>query len=120
MLRLKESMPRGSARPDAQNQSASVCARRFEADLHIHCERSGDPARALNYIQRIRHSFKALQTFPESGRLRNDLRSGLRIFGFERRVVISYLILDNGDVEIGRLFYGGQDYDTLLSDPDEP
>lgn len=83
-------------------------------------ERSGDPARALNYIHRIRHSFKVLQTFPEGGRLRNDLRPGLRIFSFERRVVIAYLILDNGDVEIGRLFYGGQDYDTLLSDPDEP
>lgn len=83
-------------------------------------ERSGDPVRAMNYIQRIRQSLKVLLIFPESGRLRNDLRPGLRIFGFERRVVIAYAILDNGDIEIGRFLYGGQDYDTLLSTPDEP
>lgn len=82
-------------------------------------ERSGDPARAMNYIQRIRRSVSLLRTFPETGRLRNDLRQGLRILGFERRVVIAYVILDSGDIEIGRVLYGGQDYDTLLSGTEE-
>jgi plasmid stabilization system protein ParE len=36
------------------------------------------------------------------------------IVAFERRVVIAYKILSSGDVEVGRIFYGGRDYEVLL------
>ena len=41
------------------------------------------------------------------------------MIGFERRVVIAYTILDTGDVEIGRIIYGGRDYAAIMRD-DEP
>lgn len=46
--------------------------------------------------------------------MRNDLRPGVRIVTFERRVVIAYTILPSGDVEIGRFFYGGRDYEAIM------
>ena len=51
--------------------------------------------------------------------MRDDLRPGVPILGFERWVVIVYTVLSSGDVEIGRVFYGGRDYETLVSDEDE-
>ena len=57
---------------------------------------------------------ETLAAFPERGTRRDDVRSGLWIIGFERRVVIAYMILDTGDVEIGRIFYGGRDYEAIM------
>jgi toxin ParE1/3/4 len=89
-----------------------------EADLtelyHGIAERSGSPQTAILYIRRIRASCETLLTFPECGRARDDLRPGIRVFGFEKRVVIVYKILPSGDVEIGRFFYGGQDYEAIF------
>lgn len=64
-------------------------------------------------------SCEKLKAFPEVGRLLDDLRPGIRILGFERHVVIVYTVLRSGDVEIGRVFYGGRDYETLISDEGE-
>jgi toxin ParE1/3/4 len=91
-----------------------------EADLtdlyHSIAERSGYPERAIAYIRRIRTYCETLASFPERGRRRDDLRPGLWTIGFERRVVIAYMILDTGDVEIGRIFYGGRDYEAIMRD----
>lgn len=94
-----------------------------EADLtdiyHYIAKRSGYPARAIAYIRRIRAYCETLAVFPERGRRRDDLRRGLWVIGFERRVVIAYKILDTGGVEIGRIFYGGRDYEAIMRDDDE-
>ena len=82
-------------------------------------EQSSSHDRAHGYIRRIQASCEKLKTFPEVGRLRDDLRPGVRILGFERRVVIVYMVLSSGDVEIGRVLYGGRDYETLISDENE-
>jgi toxin ParE1/3/4 len=66
-------------------------------------EQSGSLERAIGYIRRIRAACEKLKTFPEVGRSRDDLRPGVRILGFERRVVIVYTVLSSGDVEIGRV-----------------
>ena len=91
-----------------------------EADLtelyHYIAERSGSRETAIGYIRRIRARCENLLIFPESGRRRNDLRHDLRIIGFERRVTIAYMALPSGDIEIGRIFYGGRNYDALMSD----
>jgi toxin ParE1/3/4 len=99
--------------------------RSAEADLvaiyRYIAEQSGSPDRALGYIRRIRACCEDLRNFPEAGRARHDLRPGIRILGFERRVVIAYTVLPSGDVEIGRFFYGGRDYEALLGqDPADP
>jgi toxin ParE1/3/4 len=89
-----------------------------EADLtelyHYIAEQSGSPERAIGYIRRIREACELLMIFPERGRLRDDLRPGVRVLGFERRVVIVYMVLPSGDVEVGRVFYGGRDYEALI------
>jgi plasmid stabilization system protein ParE len=43
----------------------------------------------------------------------------VRIVTFERRVVIAYTILPSGDVEIGRFFYGGRDYEAIMHAGDQ-
>jgi toxin ParE1/3/4 len=81
-------------------------------------KRSGSPERAINYIRRIHARCEILLTFPDEGRHRDDLRPGIMIVGFERRVVIAYKLLPSGDIEIGRIFYGGRNYEALLSTND--
>ncbi|MDB5526440.1 MAG: plasmid stabilization protein [Rhizobium sp.] len=44
---------------------------------------------------------------------RDDIRPGLRILSFERRVIIAFEIQD-GTVSIGRIFYGGRNDEKLL------
>ncbi len=76
---------------------------------------SGSPNVAIGYIRRIRAFCDGLSFFPERGRKRDDIRPGLQIIGFERRVAIVFMF--SGDVVlIGRIFYGGRDYVTLLGD----
>jgi len=90
-----------------------------EADLALYhhiADTSGSPDRAIGYVRRIRDRCRRLLEFPDSGRPRDDLRPGLRIIGFQRRVVIAYMTQPSGDVEIGRIFYGGRDYEALLKD----
>lgn len=82
-------------------------------------EQSGSHDRAIGYIRRIRAAFEKLKAFPEIGRPRDDLRPGARILGFERRIVIVYLVLPSGDIEIGRVFYGGRDYEALIMDEND-
>jgi toxin ParE1/3/4 len=49
-----------------------------------------------------------LADFPERGTRRDDLRPGIRIIGFRRRVDIAFTVLDDS-VEIARILYGGRD-----------
>lgn len=91
-----------------------------EADLanlyHYIAAQSGSDETGIGYVRRIRGWCQNLLTFPESGRARDDLRPDLRVLGFERRVVIAYKVLPSGDVEIGRIFYGGRNYEALMRD----
>jgi toxin ParE1/3/4 len=79
-------------------------------------KRSGSADTAIGYVRRIRAWCDQLLVFPEGGRARDDLRRGVRIISFERRVVIAYMISPSGDIEIGRFFYGGRNYEALIRD----
>jgi toxin ParE1/3/4 len=74
-----------------------------------------DVGRALAFVERIRGRCQGIVDFPEAGRRRDDLQTGLRVVAFERRVVIAYAI-DPPEIRILRIFYGGRDLDILLSD----
>jgi toxin ParE1/3/4 len=65
-------------------------------------------ARALGYIERIEKWCRELSTFPERGTRRDDLRTGLRVSGFERRVVIAFRVTADA-VTILRVLYAGRD-----------
>jgi len=54
-----------------------------------------------------------LAQFPMIGLARDDLRPDLRTIGFRRRTVIAFAV-GEGTVEIHGVYYGGQDYESLI------
>ena len=68
---------------------------------------------ALGYVERIEDFCRGLSLAPKRGHLRDDIRPGLRIIGFERRVTIAFMVEDDR-VVILRLFYGGRDWEALI------
>jgi toxin ParE1/3/4 len=76
-------------------------------DLYDYIAEKNSPKRALGYIARIEKTCMSLQTLPERGTRRDDLRPGLRVMGFERRVLIAFRVSSNA-VAILRILYGGR------------
>ena len=69
--------------------------------------------RAIGYIDRIEECCRSLAVFPNRGTRRDDLRSGLRILGFERRALIAFR--SNADtVTILRVLYGWRDVEAAI------
>lgn len=77
-------------------------------------EQSG-PRRAEAYVDRIVDYCLGLDTFPQRGRRRDDIRLGLRILGFERRVTIAFSV-ESSAVVIHGIYYAGQDFEGALRD----
>jgi toxin ParE1/3/4 len=73
------------------------------------------PARARAYAERVLSYCLGFETFLERGTRRDDLRPGLRVVGFARRVTIAFHINDNR-VTIDRVLYGGRDLSAALRD----
>jgi plasmid stabilization system protein ParE len=74
-------------------ESGPETARRFTGEIVAYCE--------------------GFATFPLHGRARDDIRPGLRTIGFRRRVTIAFEVEADRVMILG-IFYGGQDYETLL------
>src|SRR6195256_2808824 len=83
-------------------------------DLYRYIARESGTAVAGAYIDRIEAACLALETFPERGIRRDDIRMGLRTIGFERRAMIAFQIVD-AEVVVLRILYGGRDLDHALS-----
>ncbi len=87
-----------------------------EADLlalYRHIAEDAGLEIAGGYIDRIEEACLALETSPKRGASRDDIRPGLRVMGFERRVTIVFQV-GKAEVTIVRIFYGGQDYEGSL------
>jgi toxin ParE1/3/4 len=69
---------------------------------------------SAGYLDRLENFCLGLELASERGQLREDIRSGLRIVGFEKRITIAFVV-DREVVTIIRLFYGGRDWEALLS-----
>lgn len=68
-------------------------------------------SRAFNYVERCREFCERLEYGAERGTMRDDVRAGLRIVGFERRVTVAFAV-DEDQVMILRLFYAGRDWEA--------
>jgi toxin ParE1/3/4 len=79
-------------------------------------EQSGH-ARAIGYINRIEIYCLGFELAGERGTRRDDLRAGLRIVGFERRVTIAFHV-DEAAVTIDRIFYAGRDVERIFRTDD--
>lgn len=79
-------------------------------------EQSG-PARAIGFISRIESYCLGFDLVAERGTKRDDLRPGLRIVGFARRVTIAFHV-DARAVTIDRIFYAGRDVERIFRGDD--
>lgn len=96
--------------PDAQDQLA---------ELYHYIAEAASPDIAVQYTEAIVSYCESLRTFPHRGTMRDDVRPGLRITNYRRRAVIAFDV-DAEVVSILGVFYGGQDYETILQDdPDD-
>jgi plasmid stabilization system protein ParE len=83
-----------------------------EADLrriYDFISEKASPATARTYLGRVTDFIGRLDVFPNRGTVRDDIRPGLRIIGFERRVNIAFIVEGN-DVIILRILYAGQQF----------
>ncbi|WP_112498582.1 type II toxin-antitoxin system RelE/ParE family toxin [Agrobacterium sp. lyk4-40-TYG-31] len=62
---------------------------------------------ARQYLDRITSYLSSFEVFPERGSLRNDIRQGLRVVGFERTISVAFIVED-GSVIILRVAQNGQ------------
>jgi toxin ParE1/3/4 len=74
-------------------------------------------ARAENYVDKLVAACRALSIFPARGGKRDDIRPNLRTMGYAKRATIAFSVDSATDtVAIHGVFYGGQDFETLLRD----
>jgi toxin ParE1/3/4 len=74
--------------------------------------------RALRYIERIEAYCLGFDLAARRGAPRDDIRAGLRLVGFERRVTIAFHV-DARTVTIDRVFYGGRDVEGSFMREDD-
>lgn len=91
-------------------------AKRQLADLYEWiADQSGFAERAEGFVSAVLDYCDGLAEFPMVGLARDDLRPGLRTIGFRRRAVIAFAIRED-TIEVHGVYYGGQDYETLIAD----
>ena len=87
------------------------------AELYRYIAKAASPDVAAQYTEAIVSYCESLDTFPLRGSQRDDVRPGLRITNYKKRAVIAFDV-DTEVVSIIGVFYGGQDYETVLHDDD--
>ena len=88
------------------------------AELDRYIALAASPESAAGYTDAIVSYCEGFSTFPHRGTTRDEIRTGLRITNYKKRAVIAFAI-DEQCVSILGVFYGGQDYETILQDDPE-
>jgi plasmid stabilization system protein ParE len=83
--------------------------------LFFHIAAAASPEIAARYTDAIEKQCESLKTFPMRGTRRDDIRPGLRVFGFRRRVSIAFEVTDDLVTILG-IFYGGQNFEAALKE----
>lgn len=95
--------------PEAEDQLAA---------LYRYIAAAASPDIAARYTEAIVCYCESLRTFPHRGTRRDDVRPSLRIINYKKRAVIAFAV-EAELVSIIGMFYGGQDYETILQDDSE-
>ena len=82
-------------------------------ELYDYLAVKASPEVALHFTDGIVTYCESLSTFPSRGTRRDDIRPGLRITSYRRRVAIAFY-LDGDRVNILGVFYGGRNYEAAL------
>ena len=96
----------GDFSPDADEQLAQLYRLIAEA---------ASPNVALRYVGAVVDYCESLSKFPHRGVPCADIRPGLRMTYYKKRALIAFRV-DPGLVSIIGVFYGGQDFETILRD----
>ncbi|MBR4736085.1 MAG: type II toxin-antitoxin system RelE/ParE family toxin [Rhodocyclaceae bacterium] len=70
---------------------------------------------AARYVEAIVSYCESLSESPLRATMRDDIRPGLRITNYRGRVAIAFDV-SGEQVSILGIFYGGQDYESILRD----
>ncbi len=81
--------------------------------LYEYIAAKASPTVAETYTSAIVERCEQLGDMPLQGIARDDIRRGLRTTFFRKRVVIAYSVGTKA-VTVLSIFYGGQDYESLL------
>ena len=88
--------------------------------LYNYIADAASPDIAAGYTESIIRYCENLYAFPIRGVMRNDVRPGLRVTNYKKRTVIAFEVdAKAGQVSIIGLYYGGQDYESILHDDAE-
>lgn len=94
--------------PEAQEQLVA---------LYRYIASAASPEVAERYTGAIVTQCEELRTFPHRGASRDDIRPGLRVTNHRGRAIIAFDVSDELISIIG-VYYGGQDYATMLRSED--
>jgi plasmid stabilization system protein ParE len=81
--------------------------------LYEYLAANASPTIAEAYTTAIVERCDRLAETPLAGVARGDIRRGMRLTFFRKRVAIAYSIIARS-VTVLAIFYGGQDYESLL------
>ncbi len=80
-------------------------------------DKSGLPEVAWTYIEKLRGKCHKLAIAPMRGHKRDDLRKNLRVTAIDKNAVAAFEVdEENRTVTILTVFYGGKDYEVIMSD----
>ncbi|MEI9979875.1 MAG: type II toxin-antitoxin system RelE/ParE family toxin [Edaphobacter sp.] len=82
-------------------------------ELYGYIAAEASPEIAARFTDDIVTYCESLNTFPARGNRRDDIRPGLRVTSYRKRVAIAFHVDDDRVTIIG-VFYGGQDYEGAL------
>ena len=74
---------------------------------------AASPAVAMGYLERVETFCLRLGVGSERGYRRDDIRPGLRVIGFERRLNIAFVVTDE-TVTVLRVFSAGRNWETAF------
>jgi plasmid stabilization system protein ParE len=83
--------------------------------LYFQIVSAASPDIAANYTDAIMRQCESLSTFPHRGARRDDIRPGIRVFGFRRRVSIVFEVTGSKVTVLG-IFYGGQNFEATFDE----
>ncbi len=96
----------------------SARAERHLDAIFRYVEAQAGRARAEVFVGGIVAHCQGFEIFPERGSRRDDIRIGLRVVGYRRRVTIVFIV-EPETVAILGIYYGGRDYEADLQDDAE-
>lgn len=79
-------------------------------ELYDWISRQASPIVAMGYLERVEAFCRRLSVGSERGHLRPNVRPGLRILGFERRLTIAFVVQEE-TVAVLRVFTAGRNWE---------